>query len=187
MKNATRHILLLLGLVIVSTSLGACDKENGERYTDKVRLNEYILGSWHSYRATVYGNGIEKTVDITNNNEYSAAYIEMTFKENGIVSTSVWQANPDGSTKWISGEDAYLINGKAVEIREIENKAENGWNDGLSFETPAGSSTFTRAGYDDEVMTMIFEPSNRTLFLRLTQTVNGINVVMNIYFKKMSL
>lgn len=187
MKRVLNHILLLAGLVLISACFSGCGKEDEKRYTEKVDLNEYILGRWHSFRAVVYGNGIEKAIDITSSNEYSAAYFEMNFRDSGRVVTSAWQPNANGTARWISGEDAYFINGDAVEIREIEGEVDSEWNQGLEFSPSVGSTTFTRAGYGDGAITMIFEQSSRTLRLRLTQKVNGINAVMNIYFIKTAL
>lgn len=157
-----------------------------EEQTPDVNLNSYIIGTWHSYRMTAYGNGQEISVDITQNNEYSVSYAELIFDSHGNVTSSAWMTNPDGTSKWVNEVDSYTIIGNTVEIKENkrDDTTESGWNTGMEFQTNTGSSIMTRASADDEVITLMFDQRNKSLYVRFNQTVNGINVVGNLYFKK---
>lgn len=150
-----------------------------------INLNTYIIGTWHSYRMTAYGNGREVSVDITKNNEYSVSYAELTFDTHGNVTQSAWMNNPDGTSKWVSEVGSYTVIGNTVEIQESksEGNTESGWNNGMEFQTTPGNYG-TRASANDEVITLMFNQQNKNLYVRFNQMVNGINVTGNLYFRK---
>lgn len=173
--------MFLLCSCFVNTSCNSDDEQ-----TSNVNLNSYIIGTWHSYRMTAYGNGQEMSVDITPNNEYSVSYAELMFDTHGNVTSSAWMTNPDGTSKWVSEVDSYTVIGNTVEINESksDDTTESEWNTSMKFQTNTTASFITRASADDKVITLMFDQTNRSLCIRFNQTVNGVNVIGNLYFKK---
>ena len=167
--------ILLMGLVLLTAM--SCGKDDTD--TVPVPLERYILGIWHSYKMDAYANGQKAEIDITKNNEYSSVYIEMTFRDDNIVDMGYWLPNDDGTSRWTTESDDYYIHNNIVQICEqLDNDSENGWNNDLSFETTAGGSS------DSETVTMMFDNASKNLYVRISTTTNGTNVVVNLYFRK---
>lgn len=173
--------ILLMGLVLLTAM--SCGKDDTD--TVPVPLEKYILGTWHSYKMDAYANGQKAEVDITKNNEYSSVYIEMTFRDDNIVDMGYWLPNDDGTSRWTTESDYYYIHNNIVQICEqLDNDSENGWDNGLSFETTAGGSFLTRGSSDSETVTMMYDNASKSLYVRYSTVVNGANVVGNLYFRK---
>ena len=165
--------ILLMGLVLLTAM--SCGKDDTD--TVPVPLERYILGTWHSYKMDAYANGQKAEIDITKNNEYSSVYIEMTFRDDNIVDMGYWLPNDDGTSRWTTESDDYYIHNNIVQICEqLDNDSEDGWNNDLSFETTAGA--------DSETVTMMFDNASKNLYVRISTTTNGTNVVSNLYFRK---
>lgn len=176
MKRFLFLIMMAVSLVVFS-SCGKDDDTNQD-----VDLKSYIVGTWHSYRMTAFGNGKQVSADVTKNNEYSAAYMEMNFSSNGTVIISGWQQNGDGTSRWITENGTYSIDGHIVHVRENNVSVDTEWNDGMTFNPSIAG--MTRSGSDAEVISFVFEPSSRSLYIRFTQMVGGINVVGDLYLRK---
>ncbi len=187
-----RNIALVLGIILMTSIISGCNNDNDETY-ENVDLRTYIIGTWHSYRATAYGNGQERTVDITKNNEWSAAYIEINFRIDGKAEVSGWATNTDGTTKWITEIGEYSVKDNAIELREYKENSEisnsdasdnnqNSGNNAVGFYITVGGTT--RATSEDEIITLMFDQTNRNIWFRGSQNINGVNVVTNIYMRK---
>lgn len=167
--------ILLMGLVLLTAM--SCGKDDTD--TVPVPLERYILGTWYSYKMDAYANGQKAEIDITKNNEYSSVYIEMTFRDDNIVDMGYWLPNDDGTSRWTTESDDYYIHNTIVQICEqLDNDSEDGWNNDLSFETTAGGSS------DSETVTMMLDNASKNLYVRISTTTNGTNVVANLYFRK---
>lgn len=176
MKRFLFLIMMTVSLVVFSS----CGKDDDT--AQDVDLKSYIVGTWHSYRMTAFGNGKQVSADITKNNEYSALYVEMNFSSNGTIIISGWQQNADGTSQWITENGTYTIDGHIVHVRENNVSVYTEWNDGMTFNSSIGG--MTRIGSDAEVISFVFEPSSRSLYIRFTQMVGGINVVGDLYLRK---
>lgn len=172
-----KKLLFVMVLDVCAVVFVSCGKD--DYIAPDVDLKSYIIGTWHSYKMTAYANGQYKSADITKNNEYSAAYMEMNFSSDNRVAISGWMVNGDGTSRWITENGVYSIEGNTVHVRE--NVAGDG-ADGLSFEPSVGG--FTRSGDNDEVVSFVFEPSLMSLYVRYSTVVNGMNVIGDLYLSK---
>ena len=181
-----RNIALVLGIILMTSIISGCNNDNDETY-ENVDLRTYIIGTWHSYRATAYGNGQERTVDITKNNEYSSMYIEAVFRADGTATVYSWQPDNNNVSRWIAEEGIYTVNGNSVELRKKPNEQntnDRNNNQGITFNVADGSGT-TRANVNDDILPLMFDQTNRNLFIRITGTNQyGIDFVTNIYMRK---
>ena len=151
MKQFRNWSMMLM--VMILPFLVACSSDDD----DPVLLESYIIGTWHTYRATGYGNGQSVEIEITKTGEYSAAYEEGTFEKGNKVTIRSWVPDKNGITHWTETPCTYTIKGDIVTIKD-----------------PNGESG-----------DLVFDAKEKTLLLKST-TVNsyGIKVYLNIYFKK---
>ena len=175
-----RFVFFMVMALLGAVGFASCNG-NDEDYAD-VDLSTYILGSWHSYKLTVYGGGESVTADITKNNEYSVSYLEMNFLEDGKVITSGWLTNNDGTSQWASDTDSYKVVENTVKIMEYTGGVDTEWNNGISFNSSLGDAT--RSGESSEIVSLVFDPTSRDLYVRVSQKINGIDVVGYLYLKK---
>ena len=175
-----KKLLFVMVLDVCAVVFVSCGKD--DYIAPDVDLKSYIIGTWHSYKMTAYANGQYKSADITKNNEYSAAYMEMNFSSDNRVAISGWDVNEDGTSKWITEYGTYSIEGNVVHVRESVFSTDTEWNDEMEFKS--SFSRLTRSGNDDEVISFVFEPSMMSLYVRYTMVVNGVNVVGDLYFRK---
>lgn len=175
-----KRLLFVMVLTVCAVVLVSCGKDDD--ITPDVDLKSYIIGTWHSYKMTAYANGQYKSADITKNNEYSAAYMEMDFSSDNRVAISGWMVNGDGTSRWITENGVYSIEENTVHVRENVAGVDTEWNDGLSFEPSDGG--LTRSGDNDEVVSFVFEPSLMSLYVRYSTVVNGMNVIGDLYLRK---
>ncbi len=175
-----KRLLFVMVLAVCAVVLVSCGKDDD--ITPDVDLKSYIIGTWHSYKMTAYANGQYKSADITKNNEYSAAYMEMDFSSYNRVAISGWMVNGDGTSRWITENGIYSIEGNTVHVRENVAGVDTEWNEGLSFEPSVGG--LTRSGDNDEVVSFVFEPSLMSLYVRYSTVVNGMNVIGDLYLRK---
>lgn len=164
-----KRLLFVMALAVCAVVLVSCGKDDD--IAPDVDLKSYIIGTWHSYKITAYANGQYKSADITKNNEYSAAYMEMDFSSDNRVAISGWMVN-----------GVYSIEGNTVHVRENVAGVDTEWNDGLSFEPSVGG--LTRSGDNGEVVSFVFEPSLMSLYVRYSTVVNGMNVIGDLYLRK---
>lgn len=100
-------VLLIMMLPVIS----ACSSDDDE----SVDWNSYILGTWRSYKGTLYYMGETVTVSIDKTGPYSSAYWEMTFKQNGDMKIGYWK--PENYTTWKEENTYYYL--KSIGLEEI--------------------------------------------------------------------
>lgn len=179
------NILLILSLALLSSTFTGCTGDDNDSF-EEVNLESYIVGSWHSYRATAYGNGEEINIDITKDNEYSSMYVEAIFRADGTATMYSWQPDKNNISRWIAEEGVYTVNGNAVEVRDApkEQPKRDSGNQGIGFNVSIGGGT-TRATTENDVLSMMFDQSSKSLFVRVSGTNKyGIDFVTNIYLRK---
>lgn len=181
MQNMKKYLLLVI-MAVCAVTFSSCGKDDED--ITPVVLENYILGTWHSYKMDAYANGQSKVAEVTKNNELSAAYIEMVFHDDKTVDMGCWLPNADGTSKWMVETDVYYIHNNVVQICEkVETDNDNDYNSELSFNSTVGGFT-TRSQDDPETVTLMFDQSTKDLYVRYSGYVNGMNIVGNLYFKK---
>ena len=123
---------------------------------DEVDIKNYIVGSWHSYKATVYYEGQSASVDVTKSGHYSDMYIEFTFNQNGTMVMSAWQTNTSGLKNWVQDNGRYSIKDDIVSIIDS----------------------------DGEVIDVVFDSKTKNLCMQSSTTYIGSTIRTNLYLKK---
>ncbi len=143
----------MLGLVLLPL-LSSCGGDDAGG--DINSLGDYIIGNWHSYKATVYANGNSNTVNVDKTGEYSALYFEGVFEKGSTVIIKGWKNDSNGASHWEEEVCTYSVNGDIVKITD---------SNGESIDTT-------------------YSTKDRSLILRFVLTINGVQVTCNIFFKK---
>lgn len=148
-----RFLSMMLAVMILPF-MAACSSSDDD---DPVLLESYIIGTWHTYKASGYGNSQSVEIDITKTGEYSAAYEEVVFEKGNKVTIKSWVLDKNGITHWTETPCTYTVKGDIVTITD-----------------PNGESG-----------DLVFDAKEKTLLLKST-IVNsyGIQIFMNIYFRK---
>lgn len=145
--------LSMMLVVMILPLMVACSSDDD----DPVSLESYIVGTWHTFKATGFGNGQSVNIDITKTGEYSAAYEEGTFEKGNKVIIRSWVPDKNGMTHWTETPCTYTIKGDIVTIKDSNGESAD----------------------------LIFDTKEKTLLLKST-VVNsdGIQIYVNIYFSK---
>ena len=139
-------------IVIIMPLLAACSSDD-----DPISLNSYIVGTWHSFKISGYGNGQSVNLEISKTGDYSAAYSEMTFESGNKAVMRGWVTDKNGLSHWEEDACTYTINGDIVIVKD------------------------SKGGTAD----LVFDGKDRTLLLK-GSTINpdGMLIYVNIYYTK---
>lgn len=140
-------------VVVLLPLLVACSNGDDDDY---VSLNSYIVGTWHSFKASGYGNGQNVTVEVTKTGDYSAMYMEVAFENGNKAIMRGWVADQNGISHWEEEPCSYVINGDIVKLIDS-----------------SGNS-----------VDLVFDTKDKTLLLKGVSTTNGVQIYVNIYFAK---
>ena len=147
-KKYLWSLMTLILAAVLSINLSSCSD-------DPVVLDNYIIGSWHTYKGVISASGENKTIDISKTGEYSLAYIEVDFQNGGQAVARGWNTNSNGITKWVEEKCTYSIKNDIVSVTDS-----NGETVSLTFD------------------------SNKTLCYKTMIKVDGIPVTITAYLKK---
>lgn len=140
-------------VVIMMPLLVACSSSDD----DPISLNSYIVGTWHSFKASGYGNGQSVNIEITKTGEYSAAYSEVTFESGNKAIMRAWVIDQNGLSHWMEDSGTYTINGDMVKVKDSQG----------------------------ETADFVFDAEDKTLLIKGSAiTPEGILIYVNIYYKK---
>ena len=148
-------ILTVLMVAMLSVGTISCGSD-GSGNVNNVPLNSYIIGSWHSYRGVVYASGNTYNVDIDKTGEMSAAYFEFVFQEGGKVILRGWLTDSNGLSHWIEEMGTYTINNDIVNVTDA----------------------------DGVTVSMVYDPKESTLCIRINGEHNGVYMVINVFLCK---
>ena len=139
-------------IVIMMPLLIACSSDD-----DPISLNSYIVGTWHSFKATGYGNGQSVNMDISKTGDYSAAYSELTFESGNKSVMRGWVTDKNGLSHWKEDACTYTINGDIVIVKDSQG----------------------------ETADFVFDSKDRTLLIKgSTTNPDGMIIYVNIYYTK---
>lgn len=152
MKQIKKWSIYMLMLMAMPLMVACGSDDSGH----KDSLGTYIIGNWHSYKATAYANGQSRTVDVDKTGEYSSMYIECNFQSGGTAIMKAWQVDANGLSHWAEETCSYTVNGDIVKISD------------------------SSGGTIDAV----YDSNENALILRLSLSSNGVTGTANIYFRK---
>ena len=145
--------LSMLMLVMALPVLVSCGDDEDEP------LESVILGKWYSYKATVSNSYGKKTVDVTQNGEYAAFYMEANFASNKTVIVKGWMQSEDGASLYW-GETSFVYSINDDELTIVDEKGEK-----------------TVAKY--------YPKDNNIVWTMLIKDINTGNLITtNLFFKK---
>ena len=150
--------LSIFMLVALMATFASCSKDDDNADFD---LKSYIIGTWRSYKGTVYLQGgaySGQTVDVNigKTGQYSDAYRECTFQEGGKIKIAGFKQDENGISHWFEEYGTYSINGDIVTIRDNEGETDD----------------------------LVYDEKNKTLCLQGTYTQDGISMKILLFFKK---
>lgn len=154
MKRQQKHSTInILFAIFMALFLCACSDDDDDR---NVLLENYIVGSWHSYKTVVHANGETNTYKINKTGEFSFSYFEIDFKYDGTAILHGWVQDNMGLSHWGQGNCTYAVIGDEVRIRDS-----------------GGNST-----------SMFFDSKDRTLYTRGVVNNYGSTSTVYIYYRK---
>ena len=109
-----KKILSLLLVSLMIPFIVSCSSDDDEN----VEINSYIVGTWHSYKVTYNYEGEKITQEVTKTGDFSSAYYEIIFKQDGTMTLFYWRLNNSGASSWEQAPGKYLIKGDIVSIYE---------------------------------------------------------------------
>ncbi len=85
---------------------------------DEEPLGSVIEGKWYSYKADISNSNGKRTIDVTQNGENAAFYMEATFSSNGTAVVKGWKESEDGQTLYWGAEEGvvYTIDGNDLNL-----------------------------------------------------------------------
>jgi hypothetical protein len=141
-----------LVMIMMPLLMACCSSDD-----DPISLNSYIVGTWHSFKASGYGNGQSLNIEITKTGEYSAAYSEVTFESGNKAIMRAWVIDQNGLSHWIEETGTYSINGDMVKVKDSQG----------------------------ETADFVFDAKDRTLLIKGSATTpEGTLIYVNIYYTK---
>ena len=102
----------MLLIIMLPLFMLACSGDD-----DPVSIDSYLIGTWHTFKATVYGNGQNVDIEITKTGEYSASYSEVTFEKDGKAIMRGWVTDEKGLSHWMEEQYTYTVNGDIVTVK----------------------------------------------------------------------
>lgn len=145
--------LSFIAFIMLGIGLVSCGSDDDDDYNT---LDNYIVGTWRSYKGVVFANGESATVEITKTGEYSAAYFEFVFQNDNQVLFRAWTADSNGISHWIEAPCRYTVSNNVVNVIDSSN----------------------------EVIGLTYEPKDKNLFIRSTLSNEGILFTTYIYLRK---
>lgn len=109
--KATKFLSMLM-LVMALPVLISCGDEEEEP------PENVVVGKWYSYKALVSNSLGKRTVDVTQNGEYAAFYMEAIFSSNGTGVVKGWKEDENGQTMYWGAEEkiTYTIDGNDLNL-----------------------------------------------------------------------
>lgn len=149
-KKSLMGLMTLVLITLVSVSVASCNSDD-----ESVVLEDYVVGSWHSFKCVVTASGKSETFDITKTGENSLLYMEAVAQEGGQIVYRGWEEDSNGLTSWVEERGTYKINNNIVTITNSKG----------------------------ETLSMTFD-KDKTLCYKMYSTIYGKTSLISIYFKK---
>ena len=150
-----KNLSIFMLVALMAATFASCSKDDDNADFD---LSRYIVGTWHSYKGTVYITGGQysgrtQDVEISKTGQYSQSYFEFTFQDGGRVKMGAFQKDDNGVMNWKEEYGTYRINGDVVTLTDADGVTAN----------------------------VVFGTKDRTLCFQGAGTENGIPYKVSIY------
>lgn len=144
-------------VALMAATFASCSKDDDNADFD---LNRYIVGTWHSSKATVYFMGGEyagesEEATISKTGQYSEAYYEVIFMDANRAKFGAFQKDENGLIHWKEEYVTYYVNGDVVNLRDDEGEID-----------------------------LVFDKKDRTLSLQISTIASDIPIKYVLYLTK---
>ena len=146
---------VILLLVIACTTFSACGDDDDDDFSQD-SLKSYIIGKWHSYKGVATANGERETVEITKNGDFSEAYFEIDFQNNGTAVFYAWEQDSNGLSRWSQENCTYQVQNNEVLLRDSSG----------------------------EIINLSFDSKEKALYFRVVNQDYGSPVTVFVYLRK---
>ena len=141
-----KNLSIFMLVALMAATFASCSKDDDNADFD---LNSYIVGTWHSYKATVYAQGSQyggqsAEVEISKTGQYSQSYFEFTFQDGGRLRMGAFKKDDNGVMNWYEENGTYLVSGDVVTLTDAD-----GTSLAIVFDTKDKSLCFQGAGIND--------------------------------------
>ena len=149
MKN---KLFLLFSLMIVwcGSSFMSCSDDDSPLF-----LEDYIIGTWKSYKYVAYMEDETYTINITKTGPASGSYFEVTFNQDGSGTERFWKQDNNGTTRWTEEQLRYTVSGNTVNVYDQEGNVQ-----------------------------FVLDEKTKSLYYRSVVKIYGENTTVFIYMKK---
>lgn len=106
-----KHFAIAITLLSTLFSFSACSNDD-----DSESLEEYVLGTWRTYKCVVYAQGEKYDIEVSKNGQYSNDYFEFKFEKNGNATVGYWDVDENGMSSWLVNNVTYVIKDDIVEL-----------------------------------------------------------------------
>lgn len=155
MTKSKELLKVLLLLVIACTTFSACGDDDDDDFSQD-GLKSYVIGKWHSYKGVVTANGERETVDITKNGDFSAAYFEIDFQNNGTACFYAWTQDSNGLSRWSQENCTYQVQNNEVLLIDSSG----------------------------ETVSLSFDSKEKALYFRVVSQAYGTQMTVFVYLRK---
>ena len=146
---------VLLLLVIACTTLCACGDDDDDDFSQD-RLKSYVIGKWHSYKGVVTAGGERETVNITKTGDFSGAYFEIEFQNDGTAVFYAWMQDSNGLSRWSNENCTYQVQNNEVLLRDTSG----------------------------EILSLSFDSKEKALYYRVVSQEYGTQMTVFVYLRK---
>ena len=141
-----KNLSIFMLVALMAATFASCSKDDDNADFD---LSRYIVGTWHSYKATVYVtggeySGISQDVEISKTGQFSQSYLEFTFQDGGRVRMGAFKKEDNGVMNWYEEIGTYHVSGDVVTLTDTD-----GTSLAIVFDTKDKSLCFQGAGIND--------------------------------------
>lgn len=151
MKNF-RIVAMMLIVMLTAVCFNSCGDDD---VNDVIESNDFVLGTWRSYKVVGYVQGEKAELSVSKNGENSAAYIELTFEKNGTVVGYSWKQDENGVSSWTKETGNYTVNNGVVNLT-----------------------------FGNETSSLMYDKNERALYLRGVSNTEYGAMTIYIYLKK---
>ncbi|MBP5374731.1 MAG: lipocalin family protein [Bacteroidaceae bacterium] len=122
-----KNLSIFMLVALMAATFASCSKDDDDANFD---LNSYIIGTWHSYKATIYiqggpYSGKSADIEVNKTGQYSQSYVEFTFKDGGQMRMGAFQKDDNGIINWTEENGTYYISGDIITLRDNDGETVN--------------------------------------------------------------
>ena len=142
-----KNLGIFMLVALMAATFASCSKDDDDANFD---LNSYIIGTWHSYKATIYiqggpYSGKSADIEVNKTGQYSQSYVEFTFQDGGRLRAGAFKKEDNGVMDWYEENVTYHVRGDVVTLTDTDGETIN-----IVFDSKSEDLCFQGTGVDNE-------------------------------------